>query len=55
MTKSIQYDLLEIKFFSVVMKKKFGSMLKAQRRPVKNGIVLADDARPMISAESTGL
>jgi len=47
--------ILAFIFFSAVMKKDFGSMLKAQVRAAKTGKILADHARPMISAESTGL
>ncbi len=51
------YNILILAFivFSALMLKDFGSMLKAQVRAKKEGKVFADDARPMISTETTGL
>lgn len=51
------YNILILAFivFSALMLKDFGSMLKAQIRAKKEGKVFADDARPMISVETTGL
>ncbi len=51
------YNILILAFilFSTFMMKDFGSMLKAQVRALKGDKVLADDANPMASSESTGL
>ncbi len=51
------YNILILAFIllSTFMMKDFGSMLKAQIRALKGGKVIADDANPMASAESTGL
>jgi Na+/H+ antiporter NhaC len=51
------YNILILAFvvISALTLKDFGSMLKAQTRALKEGKVFADDARPMISTETTGL
>lgn len=47
--------ILAFIFFSALWLKDFGPMLKAERRARSTGKVIADNAKPMVSAEATGL
>lgn len=51
------YNILILAFvvFSALMLREFGPMLKAEKRARKTGEVLASDAKPMISVETTAL
>lgn len=51
------YNILILAFilFSAWWLKDFGPMLKAERRARKEGKVIADGSKPMVSAEATGL
>lgn len=51
------YNILLLAFvvFSALMLRDFGPMLKAERRARETGKVMADNAKPMISAETTAL
>lgn len=51
------YNILILIFIvaTAVMLREFGPMLTAERRARKTGKVLADGAKPMVAAESTGL
>ncbi|MCX8038605.1 MAG: Na+/H+ antiporter NhaC family protein [Candidatus Sumerlaeia bacterium] len=47
--------ILAFVFFSAWSLRDFGSMLRAERRARTTGKVIADGAKPMVSAEATGL
>lgn len=51
------YNILILMFivFTAIFLKEFGPMLKAERRARSTGKVIADDAKPMVSDEATGL
>ncbi|MBO8158961.1 Na+/H+ antiporter NhaC family protein [Thermosyntropha sp.] len=51
------YNILLLAFvvLSALMLRDFGPMLKAERRARETGKVMADDAKPMISVETTAL
>ncbi|SKA79444.1 transporter, NhaC family [Caloramator quimbayensis] len=51
------YNILILMFiaFTALFLREFGPMLKAERRARLEGKVLSDDAKPMVSAEATGL